>query len=71
MFRSPKGDEVAAIYGNYYTWNDIKTLTPGTVLDILCNDGLHYHVDLKEIDNKTGFGTLHFCRWSKKYDFKG
>ena len=71
MVRCKKGDEVASCYGPYYEWNDVCTLKPGTVLDVLCNDGLHYHVDLKEIDKKTGLGVLHFCKWSKKYDWKG
>jgi len=69
MLRSEKGNEVANHYGSYI--KDITKLQPGIVLDILCNDGLHYHVELKEYDKQTGIGKLHFCKWSKKYDYTG
>ena len=71
MLRSEKGNEVANHYGSYYELKDINKLQSGIVLDILCNDGLHYHVELKEYDKQTGNGKLHFCKWSKKYDYTG
>ena len=69
MFRNKEHDQIAAIYGPYYNWKELCKIHPGTVLDILCNDGLHYHVDLKEIDYSTGFGVLHFVHWYTHYYF--
>ena len=55
---------VAIHYGEYLSISDIKKLEVGTLLDILCSDGLNYHVQVKKNDN--GNGLLHFRHWSKK-----
>jgi len=56
---------VAVHYGKYWSEAEIKSkVKPGVKLDILCTDGLNYHVDVKAFDKSTGSGHLHFCRWS-------
>lgn len=64
----PLGDEIATVYGAYKTKKDVKRIVKGDKLDILCSDGLNYHVEVKE----TGAaGRLHFRHWSVKHDYIG
>ena len=64
----PLGDEIATVYGAYKTKKDVKKIVKGDKLDILCSDGLNYHVEVKE----TGAaGRLHFRHWSVKHDYIG
>jgi hypothetical protein len=65
----PLGDEIAAVYGEYKTKREIKKILKGDKLDILCSDGLNYHVEVKEIS--ASIGKLHFRHWSNKYDYVG
>jgi hypothetical protein len=52
-------------YGNYWSPDNLKLkVEQGAKLDILCTDGLNYHVDVKGFDSSTGEGHLHFCNWS-------
>ena len=55
---------VAVHYGEYLSASGIKSLEVGALLDVLCSDGLNYHVQVKQNDN--GVGLLHFRHWSKK-----
>ena len=71
LFRSKENDEIASIYGEYYKPRDIKKITKGDKLDLLCDDGLNYHVDVKEVNHDANTTLLHFCKWSSKYDYKG
>lgn len=64
----PLGDEIAMVYGQYKTKKEIKKIKIGDKLDILCSDGLNYHVEVKEIGDN---GRLHFNHWSIKYDYVG
>jgi hypothetical protein len=64
----PLGDEIATVYGAYKSKKDVKKIVKGDKLDILCSDGLNYHVEVKE----TGAaGRLHFRHWSVKHDYIG
>ena len=47
----PVGDETAACYGDYLSPAEVKQLAEGDVLDVLCNDGMNYHVEVKKNDN--------------------
>ena len=66
----PNGDEVASYYGPYFSERLISMVSVGDKLEVLCKDGLNYHVEVKYIDG-SGFATLHFIRWSKSFDWKG
>jgi hypothetical protein len=65
----PNGDHLAAVYGPYMSEEEVKKIAKGDELDVLCEDGLHYHAVVKE----TGVsGRLHFHHWSvKKHDYIG
>jgi hypothetical protein len=65
----PNGDHLAAVYGPYMREEEVKKITKGDKLDVLCEDGLHYHAVVKE----TGItGRLHFHHWSvKRHDYTG
>lgn len=65
----PHGDEIATVYGPYKTKKEVKKIAKGDKLDILCSDGLNYHVEVKEI--AANQGRLHFRHWSVKYDYIG
>mmetsp|Transcript_8417 Transcript_8417/g.8362 ORF Transcript_8417/g.8362 Transcript_8417/m.8362 type:complete len:447 (-) Transcript_8417:247-1587(-) len=65
----PHGDGIATVYGPYKTKKDVKKIAKGDKLDILCSDGLNYHVEVKEI--AANQGRLHFRHWSVKYDYVG
>lgn len=69
LFR-PDGDEIAAHYGPYKSKREISKIKVGDKLDMLCPDGLNYHVDVKEI-SEDGTCRLHFRQWSAKYDYVG
>ena len=64
----PHGDEIATVYGPYFSKKDVKKIVKGDKLDILCSDGLNYHVEVKEAGET---GRLHFRHWSAKFDFIG
>ena len=64
----PLGDEIALVYGTYKSKKEVKKIVEGDELDILCSDGLNYHVVVKEAGN---IGRLHFRQWSRKYDYVG
>ena len=64
----PLGDEIATVYGAYKTKKEVKKIAKGDKLDILCSDGLNYHVEVKEVGS---VGRLHFRHWSVKYDYIG
>ena len=64
----PHGDEIATVYGPYFSKKDVKKIVKGDKLDILCSDGLNYHVEVKEAGDT---GRLHFRHWSVKFDFIG
>lgn len=64
----PHGDEIATVYGPYFSKKDVKKIVKGDKLDILCSDGLNYHVEVKEAGET---GRLHFRHWSVKFDFIG
>jgi hypothetical protein len=66
----PNGDEIAVLYGPYKTKREITKIKVGDKLDMLCSDGLNYHVDVKEILDD-GKARLHFRHWSAKYDYVG
>jgi hypothetical protein len=43
----PAGDATAAFYGNkYLNPAEIQRLREGEELDVLCNDGMNYRVDV-------------------------
>lgn len=70
MFRGVKGDEVASIYGPYMSPSEQRKIQKGETFDLLCDDGLNYHVEVKEV-KENGTGLLHFRNWSTKWDYKG
>jgi hypothetical protein len=66
----PVGDEIAEVYGPYKSRKDLRKLKIGDKLDMLCTDGLNYHVEIKELeDDRTA--RIHFMYWGKKYDYVG
>jgi hypothetical protein len=71
LFLRPAGDEVASIYGPYFTARQITCIQAGERLDVLCTDGLNYIVVVKEYDKDADYGVLHFDKWSSKWDYKG
>ena len=66
----PVGDEIAEVYGPYKSKKDLKKLKLGDKFDMLCTDGLNYHVEIKELNDDRS-ARLHFCFWGKKYDYVG
>lgn len=66
----PKGDSLAKAHGPYFSVREIDNIKNGDLLDILCTDGLNYHVKVEEIHVK-GWAHLHFPYWPKKNDYKG
>lgn len=64
----PDGDDIAAVYGPYKTKKEMKKIAKGDKLELLCSDGLNYHVEVKETGT---IGRLHFRNWSVKYDYVG
>ena len=64
----PLGDEIASVYGLYKSKKEVKKIAEGDELDILCSDGLNYHVVVKECGD---IGRLHFRQWSRKHDYVG
>ena len=64
----PLGDEIASVYGSYKSKKEVKKIAEGDELDILCSDGLNYHVVVKECGD---IGRLHFRQWSRKHDYVG
>ena len=86
LTRSKENDDIAKIYGSYLPVSNVSKMEIGDKLEILCEDGLNYHVEVKEItkpsitnksdkkrssEPETVSGHLHFLRWSPKYDYKG
>lgn len=69
--RCKKSDEIASIYGPYLTVKEIRKLTKGAKLEVLCIDGLNYYVEVKEMNHSQMTIHLHFLKWSTKYDYKG
>lgn len=66
----PVGDDIAEVYGPYKSRKDLRKLKIGDKLDMLCTDGLNYHVEIKELeDDRTA--RIHFMYWGKKYDYLG
>jgi hypothetical protein len=70
VLERPNGDEVAAIYGPYMGMRQAAKLRRGDKVDILCTDGLNYHVEIKEMGDN-GRVHLHFLFWSAKHDYRG
>ena len=64
----PLGDDIASVYGAYKSKKEVKKIAEGDELDILCSDGLNYHVVVKECGD---IGRLHFRQWSRKHDYVG
>lgn len=64
----PHGDKIATVYGSYKSKKEVKKIVKGDKLDILCSDGLNYHVEVKETGAS---GRLHFRHWSVKHDYIG
>lgn len=71
LFQRPLGDEVADIYGPYFSINEINKLKVGDKLDALCQDGLNYHVEVREKADSHDHVLLHFIHWARKYDYRG
>ena len=61
----PNGDEIASIYGEYMSKREVRKIQVGEKFDILCSDGLNYHVEVQEIkEGKPSTAKLHFRFWS-------
>lgn len=59
-----------ANYGYLHlTKRELAQLGKGDKMEILCGDGHHYHVEVRDIAD--GIVTLHFLFWSSKHDFRG
>jgi len=78
----PLGDAISTIYGAdlYLTKKDLKRMKVGDRYEVLCEDALHYMVEVKELHIGGGgggsssnslYGKLHFNRWNRKFDYTG
>ena len=78
----PLGDAISTIYGAdlYLTKKDLKRMKVGDRYEVLCEDALHYMVEVKELHIVGGgggsssnslYGKLHFNRWNRKFDYTG
>lgn len=84
-FHRPEGDDTAACYGPYLSPEVVHGIREGTVLDVLCRDGMNYcAVVVSNSEGESsllhqptdsspaaGAGHLHFLHWPKRFDFKG
>ena len=71
----PHADAVALIYGepkSAYVL-DTREIDAGQTFDVLCNDGLHYRGQVKEVWGRSTkrMIRLHFLYWNEKYDYVG
>jgi hypothetical protein len=48
--------------------NDTKKVAKGAKLEVLCNDGRHYHAEVREIG---GDARIHFRNYSERNDCIG
>lgn len=73
VLKRPHGDGVAAEYGDdYFIEQKVRHLQVGQKFEVLCDDRRHYRAEIKQwIDSERCIAVLHFCQWSKAYDFKG
>lgn len=69
VYVRPNGDDTASLYGFYMSPEEVRELSPGDLVDVLCNDGMNYRGELRAA--KDGQGHLHFPGWANRYDFRG
>jgi hypothetical protein len=64
-------EEIADIYGEYFSAEELATIKKFDQLEVLCADGLNYYVRVLDINHETNRINLHFPHWGSRHDYKG